>query len=245
MHSPALAAALADIDTVFNGFASPDETGCGYCHAPVETAYLRTPYVHVPVDVVRYYLFEVGDHFTDHAASMRRLLPQAARAMADGTLGSIGYLPHGWSRLDWRAWPAEQGAAIEAFLIAWWQAALVTPDPPYDINDIFETCATIARTVTPFLDGWIPGPVADAHLVHCADGWLYDLASGDHSFTWWPYDSEDTAAVAELRNWLGGPGAIRLRAVSQSDLAIRAELLALPEEECWAHPYWYGPSATS
>ncbi|MEU0117322.1 hypothetical protein ABZ137_27425 [Streptomyces bobili] len=121
------------------------------------------------MDVVRYHLFEVGDHFTDHAASMRRLLPQAARAMTDGTLGSIGYSPHGWSRLDRRAWPAEQAAAIEAFLIARWQDALATPGPPYDINDIFETCATIARTVTPFLDGWIPGPVADAHLVHCAD----------------------------------------------------------------------------
>lgn len=74
--------------------------------------------------------------------------------------------------------------------------------------------------------------------------WLYYLASGDYSFTWWPYGSEDTAAVAELRNWLGGPGATRLRTASEPDLAIRAELLALPDEECWAHPYWYGPSVT-
>ncbi|WBO67323.1 hypothetical protein [Streptomyces camelliae] len=52
MPTPALAAALADIETVFNGFASPHETGCGRCHLPEETAYLRTPYVRVPLGVV-------------------------------------------------------------------------------------------------------------------------------------------------------------------------------------------------
>ncbi|MFJ1810586.1 MULTISPECIES: hypothetical protein [unclassified Streptomyces] len=111
MFSTALAAALADIDTVFDGFAGPDETGCGFCHAPEEAAYVRTPDVPVPVDVVRYYLFEVSDHFTDHPAAMRRLLPQAARAMADGSLGAIGHSAIGWSRVDRRSWPAGQSAA--------------------------------------------------------------------------------------------------------------------------------------
>lgn len=76
MLSPALEAALANIDTVFNGFASPDETSCERCHLPEETAYLRTPYTSVPLEVVQMYLFEVSDHFTDHDAAMRRLLPQ-------------------------------------------------------------------------------------------------------------------------------------------------------------------------
>ena len=244
MTSTALEAALADVDRVFDGFASPDETGCGHCHAPEETAYLRTPYVHVPVDVVRYYLFEVSDHFDDHAAAMRRLLPQAARAMADGTLGTIGYGAHGLTRVDWRAWPAEQAAAIEAFLHAWWQDALTTPEPPYAIDDIFDTCATIARTVTPFLDGWVRGPAADAHLAHCADSWLYDLLSDYSPFSWWYEDSED-AGVADLRTWLAGPGAARLRAQGEPDLATRAELLALPYDERWAHPYWTSASATN
>ncbi|WP_246203397.1 hypothetical protein [Streptomyces tailanensis] len=61
MRSPALAAALADIDTVFNGFASPGETGCRLCHAPEETAYLRTPYTRVPPDVLDRYLYEVSN----------------------------------------------------------------------------------------------------------------------------------------------------------------------------------------
>ena len=242
--SPALTTALADIETVFNGFASPGETGCGFCHVPEETAYLRTPYTRVPLDVVRYYLFEVPDHFDDHPAAMRRLLPQAARAMAEGTLGTVGYGAHGLSRVDWRSWSAEQVTAIDAFLHAWWQDTLTTPEPPYDIDDTFETCATIARTVTPFLDGWAQGPVADTHLAACTDTWLDDLLSDASPFTWWYDDSED-AGLADLRTWLAGPGAARLRTHGQPDLATRAELLALPYDERWAHPYWTNPSATN
>ncbi|MFI9546174.1 hypothetical protein ACIHAR_19990 [Streptomyces sp. NPDC052016] len=244
MPSPALATALADIDTVFNGFASPRETPCPVCHVFEETAYLRTPYVRVPLDVVQYYLFEVPGHFDDHEAAMRRLLPQAARAMADGALDAIGYLGHGWSRVDWRSWPAEQAAAIAGFLDAWWQDALATAEPPYGIADVFDTCVTIARTVTPFLEGWARGPVADTHLAHCADVWLDDLLADSSPFSWWDDDSQD-AGLAELRSWLVGPGAARLRALGETDLATRAELLALSYDERWAHPYWYKPSATN
>ncbi|MFI1003558.1 hypothetical protein ACIP10_20160 [Streptomyces galbus] len=91
MRSPALTAALADIDTVFDGFAGPTETGCGRCHLPEETAHLRSPYTRVPPEVLDMYLFEVPDHFDDHAAAMRRLLPQGARAMVDGALDGFGW----------------------------------------------------------------------------------------------------------------------------------------------------------
>lgn len=244
MRTAALAAALADLDTVFNGFAGPREQGCPRCHTPEETAYLRTPYTRVPPDVLRRYVFEVPDHFDDHAASMRRLLPQAAHAMADGTLDGIGWGAHGLVRADWRSWPAEQAAAIEAFLHAWWQKVLTTPEPPYPAPDVFETCGAIARRATPFLDTWPQSPAADAHLVRCADTWLYHLVVNQSPFTWWDHTSEDTA-VAELCAWLSGPGAARLRAVGEDDLAIRAELPALPYDERWAHPYWYNASSTN
>ncbi|MDO0916132.1 hypothetical protein QQM39_36490 [Streptomyces sp. DT2A-34] len=165
---------------------------------------------------------------------MRRLLPQGARAPADGTLGAIGFGAHGLSRVDRRSWPAEQVAAIEAFVQAWWQGALTTPEPPYGIDEIFDTCATIARTVTPFLEGRVPGPVADAHLAHCADVWLYDLLSDDSPFSWW-YDDTVDAGVTDLRAWLSGPGAARLHAADEYELATRAELLGLPHDERWDH----------
>ncbi|WP_254389302.1 hypothetical protein [Streptomyces sp. AC550_RSS872] len=198
----------------------------------------------MPVDTVRYYLFEVPNHFDDHEAVMRRLLPQSARAMADGSLGVIGYGAHGLHRVDWRSWPAEQAAAIEAFPLAWWQDALARPEPPYGIDDIFDTCATIARTVTPFLQGWVPGPVADAHLAQCADTWLHDLLSDDSPFSWW-YDDTVATGVEDVRAWLSGPGAARLHAAGEYDLATRAELLGIPHDERWDHPYWTSPSATN
>ncbi|MDQ0990009.1 hypothetical protein [Streptomyces sp. V3I7] len=237
MRSPALAAALAGIDTVFNGFDSPGETGCGRCDLPEETAYLRTPYTRVPPDVLRKYVFKGSDHFIDHAAAMRRLLPQAAHAMADGTLDGIGWGAHGLAQAVWRSWPAEQAAALDAFVRAWWQEVLATPEPPYEVHEVFETCAAIARTVTPFLDTWSRGPVADVHLVSCADAWLYDLLSDNSPFWWWWNDAEE-AGVAELRSWLAGEGAARLHDCGEPDLATRAELLALPYDERWAHPYW-------
>ncbi len=77
----------------------------------------------VPTDVVQYYLYEVPDHFDDHATAMRRLLPQAARALAEGSLGAIGHGAIGLSRVDWRSWPAAQAAALDTFLHAWWRHA--------------------------------------------------------------------------------------------------------------------------
>ncbi|WP_159056254.1 hypothetical protein [Streptomyces sp. DSM 15324] len=51
---------------------------------------------------------------------MRRLLPQTAHAVADGTLDGIGRGFPGLARVARRTWPAGQAAAIEAFLLAWW-----------------------------------------------------------------------------------------------------------------------------
>ncbi|WP_234383409.1 hypothetical protein [Streptomyces dysideae] len=106
---------------------------------------------------------------------MRRLLPQTARAMADGSMEGVGSGTNGLSRVDWRARPADQAAAVETFVLAWWQDVLTTPEPPYPVHDVFETCATILGDMTPLLDRFDAHPVTDTHLVSCADTWLYDL----------------------------------------------------------------------
>ncbi|GHI08880.1 hypothetical protein AQI88_11580 [Streptomyces cellostaticus] len=245
MPTPALAAALADIGTVFNGFASPAETGCERCFAPEETAFLRTPYTRLPTGLLRRFVYKVPDHFEDHAAVMRRLLPQCAQAMADGSLGGIGYHGyHGLSRVDWRSWPTEQASAVESFVLAWWDDVLITPDPPCPVQDVFETCASILRTMTPLLDRWEPHPVADTHLVGCAGSWLYDLITDRWPFTWWIRDDE-AQGVAELRSWLARHASGRLHAQGEPDLATRARLVGLTYEERWNDPYWASPSDTN
>ncbi|MGW0423657.1 hypothetical protein [Streptomyces sp. NPDC003015] len=236
MHSTALETALADIDTVFNGFASPGETVCSVCDIPEEVAYLRTPYVRMPVDVVRQYTFQVSGHFDDQAATMRRLLPQGARALVLGQMEPLGLGYHGLAVVDWRNWPAEQSAAVEAFVLAWWQDVLAMPQPPYSIEEIFELCASILRSVTPLLDRWHASPVADAHLARCVDWWLEKLLDDDSPFGWFLNGEE--AAVPDLQAWLSRHAPGRLRARDEPHLAIRAELLALPYDERWAHPYW-------
>ncbi|WP_406127931.1 hypothetical protein OIE52_12240 [Streptomyces canus] len=243
MTSLALDATLADIETVFNGCASPGESACGVCHLPEEAAYLRTPHLRIPADVLRMYTFEVSDHFDDQAAAMRRLLPQGARALVMGEMEPLGIGFHGLAVVDWRAWPAEQYAAVEAFVLTWWQDVLAAPEPPYWIVEIFELCASVLRSVTPLLDGWHASPVADTHLVQCVDRWLEKLLNDDSPFGWFLYGEK--AAVPELRAWLSRHAPARLRAQGEPDLAIRAELLALPYDERWAHPYWTSPSVTN
>lgn len=233
MLSPALEAALADIDTAFDGCTSPHETGCGRCHMPEETAYLRTPSVPVPLDVLKMYVFEVSNHFADHAAAMRRLLPPWARAVADGTLEPVGWKEHGLSWVAWRSWPAEQAAALEAFLYAWWEDVLAAPEPTQQVNEVFGVCAVILGTVAPLLDRWSPGPVADAHLRYCADLWIDPLLRDELPFCG-SSSSFEAVAVSDLQAWLLKATPARIEPHDYG-LAAHVALLTLPVAERWDH----------
>ncbi|MDX3583660.1 hypothetical protein [Streptomyces europaeiscabiei] len=232
MFSAALEAALADIDTIFDGFSSPNETGCGRCHLPEETAYLRTPYTRVPPDVLERFLFEVRDHFDDHPAAMRRLLPQGARALADGTLAArVGWEPLGLSEVDWRRWPAEQAAAVEAFVHAWWEDNLAKARPPQPVAGVFEACVALLGTVVPLLDRWPAGPEADAHLARCVDSWIDDLLLDSPPFSRLDPDIESTV-VRDLQTWLAAEAPARIEPLDYG-LAVRAGVLGLPAPERW------------
>ncbi|MDX3783295.1 hypothetical protein [Streptomyces europaeiscabiei] len=124
----------------------------------------------MPQDVLERYLVEVRDHFDDHPAALRRLLPQGARALADGTPAVRGgWEPLGLSEVDRRRWPAEQAAAVEAFVHACWEDNLAKARPPQPVGDVFEACVALLGTVVPLLDRWPAGPEADAHLAHRVD----------------------------------------------------------------------------
>ncbi|MYS16044.1 hypothetical protein [Streptomyces sp. SID4982] len=236
MRTPELTAALAEIDLAFNGETSPGESGCDrYCCPAEEAAHLRTPGSRVPSELLSRFLYKGAHHFTDHDAAMRRLLPQSARAMSDGTLEDDGFAPHGLSQVDWRSWSGPQARAVEAFVRAWWRAALGTAEPPYPIPDMFETACSILGEVTGPLADWAPAPAADAHLAACVEGWLDDLMVDRRPcFLWEP----SAATLAELGTWLGEHAPARLRALGLTDLADRTTLLALPYDTRWNDPYW-------
>ncbi|MFJ6845775.1 hypothetical protein ACIQRE_24260 [Streptomyces griseoluteus] len=236
MRSPDLTAALGEVDVAFNGETSPAESGCArHCCTAEDAAYLRTPDSRVPAELLNRFLHKGAHHFTDHEAAMRRLLPQCARAMADGTLEDDGYAPHGLTQADWRSWPDRQARAVETFVRAWWREALGAAEPPYPVPDLFETACAILGEVTGPLADWTPTTDSDAHLAACVEQWLDDLLLDRRpGFLWEP----PTATLTELQTWLGAHAPARLRSLGLTDLADRTALLALPYDARWNDPYW-------
>ncbi|BDH04605.1 hypothetical protein [Streptomyces seoulensis] len=238
MRTPELTAALAEIDVVFNGEASRAEFGCArYCCTAEDAAYLRSPHTRVPAALLNRFLYKSPQHFADHAAAMRRLLPQGAHAMADGTLEDTGWGPLGLSRVDWRSWPGAQARAVEVFFGAWWREALGAAEPPYPVRDMFEVCCSVLGEAAPLLAVWEAGPEADAHLADCVEWWSHDLLADRWPFTWWRPDDEPHTRE-ELQTWLGRHAPARLRSLGLTDLADRTALLALPYDTRWNDPYW-------
>ncbi|WP_246203395.1 hypothetical protein [Streptomyces tailanensis] len=154
--------------------------------------------------------------------------------MVDGTLERFGCGTHGLSVVDWRSWPAEQAAAVESFVNAWWEGVLTMPESPYPIQDVFETCAAILGSMTPLLDRWRSGPVADVHLLSCVERWLDDLLSDQSPFCW--YDDATDSDIRALQTWLAEEGLARLEARDYG-LALRVGLLAVPVPERWDRMY--------
>ncbi|MFE7648939.1 hypothetical protein [Streptomyces phaeoluteigriseus] len=199
----------------------------------------------MPLDVLRRFFFETPGHFDAHTAVVRRPLPQTAHALVDGAPECVGRAVPGLARVAWRAWPPRQAATVETFVHAWWQDVLTTPGTPNPaVYDVFEICARILGTITPLLDLWRPGPVADAHLAVCADHRNPQHVRDEAPFLRWD-GADESAVVAQHQAWLAEHAPARPPACRRPpDLATRAALLALPYDERWAHPYWYGPSAT-
>ncbi|BBC37753.1 hypothetical protein SGFS_090470 [Streptomyces graminofaciens] len=160
---------------------------------------------------------------------IRRLLPTWARAVAGGRLEPLGWKAHGLRELDWRSWPARQTAAVEAFVCAWWADVVATPEPGRSVDEVFEACASILGTAAPLLERWPPGPVTDAHLVSCADGWIDDLLRDSLPF----FHSDDElglVVVPELQAWPARQAPARIEPHDYG-LAVHAGLLGLPEGE--------------
>ncbi|MFH8930477.1 hypothetical protein ACH4D4_25825 [Streptomyces pristinaespiralis] len=244
MASPALDAAVDRIRKVFAGVTSPMETGCGMCHLPEETALLRTPDVELPDDVLRLFAHEVPNHFDDHPAVMRRILPQLAAQLATGRFpGLDAYELTGLARSRWQTWPAEQAVAVRTFLETWWADTVTSDAPPYPVHAVFESCVTAGSTVTPYLAVWAGQPLggpADRHLADCLERWIDDLLGDLTSplFSWWSDPCHDEP-LAELQAWVAEHAPPRLRARGADPLLrFKTGLLALPYDQRWTEEVW-------
>ncbi|MFH8236653.1 hypothetical protein [Streptomyces sp. NPDC018321] len=248
-HRPAgrrLAAALDGLAVTFRGMtARPDEYNCD-CHwgSAEELALLKTPDVELDPDLLRR-TWQAID-WTDHAAVLRRVLPQFARVLVAGLAEPLfGLEEAGYSlaRGRWQRWPDDQAGAVREFLGAWWVQSLVGPDAAVPAHQVFALCAEASGTVGPWLAEWErqTGPLSDRRLAEAAAEWEYELL-GD-SLPWYVdwYENDEERLRADLVSWLLGHGAARLRASGAPvDLRHRIRLLSLTGEERWSDPHWPG-----
>ena len=197
--------AIARVAEVFAGMtAHPDEVGCGRCYGADEVALLRTADVALPAELVGMVAEEVPDHWSDQSAVIRRVLPQLAVLLVQGTT-SPDLAARGLAAARWSQWPDQQVQAVLGFLEAWWLWTLRQDSPPTPAREVFESCATASSSVAPWLTLWEAerAPAADRHLAECADSWWEDLQVDNSPFTWWWGTAEqERAACSGLRTWL-------------------------------------------
>lgn len=238
-----LDAALDGLAVTFRGMtAHPDESNCP-CHwgSAEDLAQLKVPDVELDADLL-HRTWRATD-WSDHPSVLRRILPQFAPALVRGLVRPLfGMEEVGlcFALGHWQQWPAEQAAAVEEFLQAWWACTLTDPDPAVPAHDLLVLSAEATGTLSPWLDAWqaLRGPVADRHLAAAAAQWEYELL-GDQLP--WPAWENEEGMRAELTAWLVRHAPARLRASGASqDLLHRIRLLGVTGTDRWEDPHWPG-----
>ncbi|MCA2186955.1 hypothetical protein [Nonomuraea cavernae] len=220
--------------------AHPDEHNCS-CHwgSAEDLARLKVPDVELDPDLLRR-TWEASD-WDDPASVLRRILPQLASALVSGQvepLFGMEEVGRSLARGNWQQWPAEQAAAVRAFLHAWWAHSLITPDAAVPAHEVLALCAEASATLAPWLDIWETStdPVADQHLAKAVAQWEYDLL-GDLLPWDTRYDEEDLRIT--LTAWLVRHAPARLRASGAPEqLLHRVRLLSLTGPARWEDPHW-------
>ncbi|MFD4991371.1 hypothetical protein ACFWH7_08920 [Cellulosimicrobium cellulans] len=202
----ALVAATERVAQVFrDASAATDESGCGRCFSETELLLLRTPGVAVPRELAVRVAGKDPFHWDDQPAMIRRVLPAAVRALADGA--SEPYLTaRGLAAAGWSTWPAPQSSSIREFLDAWWTATLRREAGLVRVAGVFEACVVATGKVHPWLDVLDrearTSDHASRHRDACRDDWQYELTGHFMlSAWWWGSRDEEQAAVAELERW--------------------------------------------
>ncbi|MEU4100222.1 hypothetical protein ACFY8X_14280 [Streptomyces tanashiensis] len=236
-----LDAALDHLTVTFRGMtADPDESNCE-CHwgSAEDLAQLKIADKELDPDLLQR-TWQATD-WKNNASVLRRILPQFATSLVTGLveprfgMERVGFT---FALGEWQEWPAEQAAAVEEFLHAWWAHTLTDPDPLVPAHDLLVLTAEASGTLRPWLDVWeaLDDPVADAHLATAADHWDYDLLGDQLPWRAWENGEEMRTG---LTAWLVGHASARLRAHgAPEDLLHRIRLLGVTGPDRWEDPHW-------
>ncbi|GGU66179.1 hypothetical protein GCM10010211_34310 [Streptomyces albospinus] len=235
--------ALAGVADAFRGeTARPEERNCE-CHwgSAEELGLLKAPEAVLGADLLRR-TWQASD-WSDHAAVLRRILPELASALVAGRVERLLGLEEvgaSFARGDWQEWSAPQAAAVWEFLRAWWLYSLTAPGAVEPAYEVFALCAEASGEVGSWLATWeaLDHPQSDRCLAQAIDHWEYELL-GD-SLPWNTWHDEETMC-AELTTWLVRhvPARLQTHAVSDGPLH-RVRLLGLTGPARWEASQWPG-----
>ncbi|MBD5787888.1 hypothetical protein IF650_17145 [Cellulosimicrobium terreum] len=237
--TPRLRAALAEIDLAFGASVCSPDNVCLHCYAEPDVAPLAVPGAVIDDSTLVSLMHKHPTSVTDHAALVRRLLPQIAHGFADGTVEATWPAQHCLARGDWREWPYEEARVVRRFVEAWWLDRVTTPRAGSSAP--FETYAAILGDLPTALASWPEHPVADAYLADASSRWVDDLIADENPL--WLSDDDDDEVCAVLRRWYLDTAADRLDRFGATALAASARTLALPPDERFE--IRYGPAPTT
>jgi hypothetical protein len=234
-----LNAALDGLAVTFRGMtARSDESNCP-CHwgSAEELAQLKVPGLELDPDLLLR-TWEAPD-WTDHAAVLRRILPQFAAELVRGRVEPLGMEEAGrsFARGHWQRWPVGQATAVREFLHAWWALSLTDPDPTLPAYEVLALCAEASAELSPWLTVWaeLRHPVADQNLAEAVRQWEFNLL-GD-LLPWHSRENRDEMC-AELAAWLIRHAPDRLRGHGDSEELLHLiRLLGLPGPARWEDPH--------
>jgi hypothetical protein len=217
---PRLDAALERLAVTFHGMvARPDESNCE-CHwgSEHELAQLKAPDTELDPDLLRR-TWQATD-WRDHAAVLRRILPQLARALVAGhiePMSGIDEVGQSMVRGRWQTWPDAQASAVREFLEAWWTHSLTQAAPAVPAHKLLPLMVEASARLDPWLRAWevVGHPAADLQLAEAVVHWSDHLLEG--VLPWTTYETEEEQTRAELTAWL----------VRHAPEPLRARLLGL------------------
>lgn len=238
--TPELEVALAEVDRVFAGHTCATDNVCLHCYPEVLAVELSRPDVPLDAEMLSSVTYESPGMVGDHDGLVRRILPQMARGMVDGTLSVFWAEQHALARGAWRTWDAREADVIRRFIDAWWLDLVFSAEPRHEVRVAFEAYVAITADLGRVLEAWPRDDVAGAHFVALSADWLRELVHGDD-----PLDGihQVDEARVQLERWYVTAGAARLRDAGAEDLAADAELLALDIDERMRRLYGAHPAS--
>ncbi|WP_419707030.1 hypothetical protein [Promicromonospora sp. NFX87] len=235
--TPRLQRALDEVDRVFGDFTCAADNPCTHCYGDDGVPELEVSGAQIDRATLSSLAYEAPSILADHDAMVRRILPQVARGMADGTVHSFWNEAdhHCLTRCGWHGWPAPQPDVITEFVAAWWADLITTPEPHHSVTDAFITFAALTGDVGAALAAWPDHAVANRHLATASSFWLNVLVHDDE-----PFDlllaGGPAPVVQVLSGWYIDVGADRLRRTDE-ELADKVALLTLPVAERMSRLY--------